>query len=441
MTTDAEFIFQMDADLSHDPKLPARSGRRRRGADIVIGSRYLQGVSVVNWPLRRLILSTFANWYVRTITGMHVRDCTAGFRCWRREAIAAPAARSHRVGRLLVPGRDAVPGARGRLHRRRGADHLRRAPRRRARRSPATSSASRSSRRGGWRCAALFGPRRAAPRALQSSGSVTMPAPPAVPSLSVFFPAYNDSGTIASLVIRALHVAASLTDDYEVIVVNDGSKDATGEILDELTRVYPEHFRVVHHAVNRGYGGALRSGFAAATKDLVFYTDGDAQYDPGELTLLWQAMRPDVDWVNGWKISRSDPLHRIIIGRIYHHTVKLLFGLEGARRRLRLPADAAADVRGRAAREEQRRHLPGDDEEVQGRRLPRRRSAGAPLPPRPRQVAVLQLSAHRPHRRRRAEAVVGAGGAPRAPARAPRAPAPAKSGRGRDRATSIAAAG
>ena len=83
----------------------------------------------------------------------------------------------------------------------------------------------------------------------------------------MFFPAYNDSGTIASLVIRALHVAASLTDDYEVIVVNDGSKDSTGEILDELTRVYPEHFRVVHHPVNRGYGGALRSGFASATKD------------------------------------------------------------------------------------------------------------------------------------------------------------------------------
>ena len=155
-----------------------------------------------------------------------------------------------------------------------------------------------------------------------------MSAPTAVPSLSVFFPAYNDSGTIASLVIRALNVAASLTDDYEVIVVNDGSKDATGEILDELTRVYPAHFRVVHHVVNRGYGGALRSGFATATKDLVFYTDGDAQYDPDELSLLWAALGPDVDWVNGWKISRSDPLHRIIIGRVYHHTVKLLFGLK-----------------------------------------------------------------------------------------------------------------
>ncbi|MFN7978973.1 MAG: glycosyltransferase family 2 protein [Vicinamibacterales bacterium] len=154
-----------------------------------------------------------------------------------------------------------------------------------------------------------------------------MPASTTPPSLSIFFPAYNDSGTIASLAIRALQVAETLTPDYEVIVVNDGSRDNTGEILDELARLYPDHFRPVHHQVNRGYGGALRTGFASATKDLVFYTDGDAQYDPGEVTELWKALRDDVDWVNGWKISRSDPLHRIVIGRVYHHTVKLLFGL------------------------------------------------------------------------------------------------------------------
>jgi glycosyltransferase involved in cell wall biosynthesis len=154
-----------------------------------------------------------------------------------------------------------------------------------------------------------------------------MPASPFPPSLSIFFPAYNDAGTIGSLVIRALQAASTLTSDYEVIVVNDGSKDDTARILDELTRVYPQHFRVVHHPVNRGYGGALRSGFEAATKELVFYTDGDAQYDPSEVDVLWHALSDDVDWVNGWKISRSDPLHRIVIGRIYHHTVKVLFGL------------------------------------------------------------------------------------------------------------------
>jgi glycosyltransferase involved in cell wall biosynthesis len=145
--------------------------------------------------------------------------------------------------------------------------------------------------------------------------------------LSVFFPAYNDGGTIASLVIEARKTAERLTPDFEIIVVNDGSADTTAEIADELARTYPE-VRVVHHERNRGYGGALRSGFAAARKDYVFYTDGDAQYDPTELAALWAKMTSNVDLVNGYKISRSDPIHRIIIGRIYHHTVKLLFGLK-----------------------------------------------------------------------------------------------------------------
>jgi glycosyltransferase involved in cell wall biosynthesis len=149
----------------------------------------------------------------------------------------------------------------------------------------------------------------------------------AKPGLSVFFPAYNDSGTIASLVITALHTARRLTPDCEIIIVNDGSADATKEIADELARTYPE-VRVVHHERNRGYGGALRTGFASATRDLIFYTDGDAQYDPAEMALLWERFDDHVDLVNGYKISRSDPRHRIIIGRIYHHTVKLLFGLQ-----------------------------------------------------------------------------------------------------------------
>ncbi len=87
LTTDVDLVFQMDADLSHDPKYVPDLVRAAATSDVVIGSRYLQGVSVVNWPLRRLILSTFANWYVRTVTGMHIRDCTAGFRCWRRETL------------------------------------------------------------------------------------------------------------------------------------------------------------------------------------------------------------------------------------------------------------------------------------------------------------------------------------------------------------------
>jgi glycosyltransferase involved in cell wall biosynthesis len=145
-------------------------------------------------------------------------------------------------------------------------------------------------------------------------------------SLSVFFPAYNDSATIASLVIAAVQTASRLTADFEVLIINDGSRDATAEIAEELARLYPQ-VRVVHHEHNRGYGGALQSGFRSATKDAVFYTDGDAQYDPREMAQLWERMDCDVDLVNGYKISRSDPLHRILIGRIYHHTVKRLFGL------------------------------------------------------------------------------------------------------------------
>ncbi len=146
------------------------------------------------------------------------------------------------------------------------------------------------------------------------------------PSLSIFFPAYNDAGTIASLALVAHMTARQITDDYEVIVVNDASPDHTGELLEEMARTYP-WLKVVHHPANRGYGGALRSGFAAASKDLVFYTDGDAQYDPRELLKLYEAFTPGVDFVNGIKIARSDPLHRKLIGRLYHTFVKTMFGL------------------------------------------------------------------------------------------------------------------
>src|SRR3954469_4384449 len=118
---------------------------------------------------------------------------------------------------------------------------------------------------------------------------MTDQARPKPPGVSVFFPAYNDSGTIASMVIRAVQAASELTPDYEVIVVNDGSSDATAEIADELARRYP-HVRVIHHATNRGYGGALQTGFRSASKEFVFYTDGDAQYDPAELSTLWASM-------------------------------------------------------------------------------------------------------------------------------------------------------
>jgi len=144
-------------------------------------------------------------------------------------------------------------------------------------------------------------------------------------SITAFFPAYNDGGTISSMVIAALITLPKVTNDFEIIVVNDGSHDYTEDMLKELERTYPQ-VRIIEHPANRGYGGALKSGFAAATKEWIFYTDGDAQYNPIELLKLVQAVRPETDVVNGYKISRSDPLHRIIIGRLYHHIVRTLFG-------------------------------------------------------------------------------------------------------------------
>ncbi|MCC7032305.1 MAG: polyprenol monophosphomannose synthase [Acidobacteria bacterium] len=89
LQTDADVVVQMDADRSHDPRhLPAMIAAAAAGADLVVGSRYLRGISVVNWPLRRIVLSLCANWYIRAVTGLGVRDCTAGYRAWRRDALA-----------------------------------------------------------------------------------------------------------------------------------------------------------------------------------------------------------------------------------------------------------------------------------------------------------------------------------------------------------------
>jgi glycosyltransferase involved in cell wall biosynthesis len=143
-------------------------------------------------------------------------------------------------------------------------------------------------------------------------------------SLTIFFPCFNDAGTIGSLVAGAHVVGRESGRNVEILVVDDGSCDNSAEILAELGSRYPE-LRVVRHATNRGYGAALRSGFAAATKDLVFYTDGDGQYDVLELKKLLPVLQEGVDVVNGYKIARSDPWHRIVIGKLYVFLMRILF--------------------------------------------------------------------------------------------------------------------
>src|SRR5574341_111495 len=151
--------------------------------------------------------------------------------------------------------------------------------------------------------------------------------PPSPPGISTFFPAYNDGGTIASMVIMAMNVLEEITDDYEVIVVNDGSSDYTARVLGRLAADYPDRVRIVHHPKNRGYGGALRTGFATAGKEWIFYTDGDAQYDVQDLRALYAQIGDGVEVVQGYKKFRGDPWYRKLIGRIYHHMVKIAFGL------------------------------------------------------------------------------------------------------------------
>jgi glycosyltransferase involved in cell wall biosynthesis len=147
-------------------------------------------------------------------------------------------------------------------------------------------------------------------------------------SLSVFFPAYNDAPSLPSLIKNTFETLEQHTGDYEVIVVNDGSRDTTGAVLAELQRQHGPRLRIVTHEQNRGYGGALRSGFASATKECVFYTDGDGQYDVRELPKLLEKMTPDVGLVNGYKLERNDPQHRIWIGNAYNAFARFLFRIQ-----------------------------------------------------------------------------------------------------------------
>ena len=155
-------------------------------------------------------------------------------------------------------------------------------------------------------------------------------APPvnqAVQSITAFFPCYNDAATIATMVRSAVTTIERLGAKGEVVVVNDGSTDNSAQVLTELKQREPT-VRVITHEHNRGYGGALLSGFAAATQEWVFYTDGDAQYDPAELQRLVASASDEIDVVQGFKLHRADGLMRSIVGRVYHFVVRRAFGLQ-----------------------------------------------------------------------------------------------------------------
>jgi glycosyltransferase involved in cell wall biosynthesis len=161
----------------------------------------------------------------------------------------------------------------------------------------------------------------------QGAGT-TVPASK-VAELSFFFPAHNEEANLEALVAEALATLPSLAQKFEVIAVDDGSKDGTPAIADELAKLHPNVFRVVHHATNLGYGAALRSGFRAARYDLIAFIDGDRQFrviDVGRLTERIAAPdSPDV--VVGFRLKRADPPIRRWYARVYRLSNRIFFGV------------------------------------------------------------------------------------------------------------------
>jgi len=149
--------------------------------------------------------------------------------------------------------------------------------------------------------------------------------PKAPASLTVFFPCYNEQENVNKVTRQASEVLENLGADYEIIIVNDGSSDRTGQVADRLAAEHA-HVRVVHHARNLGYGAALQSGFRAATKELVFYTDGDGQFDLAELPPLLPLMA-EYDIVSCYRMNRQDPFVRRMNGWLWTKLVGLLFSL------------------------------------------------------------------------------------------------------------------
>ncbi len=146
-----------------------------------------------------------------------------------------------------------------------------------------------------------------------------------VTSLSVFFPAYNEEDIIEKTVVDAVRFLSGFSDDWEIIVVDDGSADRTAEIVQRFGSQEPR-VRVVRHDRNRGYGAALRTGFTSAAKDVVFFCDADGQFNIAELAEFAPALAA-APVVAGYRIARSDPRHRLFIAKAYHFVIGMIFGV------------------------------------------------------------------------------------------------------------------
>jgi len=150
-----------------------------------------------------------------------------------------------------------------------------------------------------------------------------------VPELSYFFPAHNEEANVEGLVAEALETMPALAERFEIIVVDDGSRDATGQIGERLANEHPGVVHTVHHATNLGYGAALRSGFAASRYELVAFTDGDRQFHVADLgRLLDRSAEPDApDVVAGFRLKRADPPLRIVYAHLYRVSLGVWYGL------------------------------------------------------------------------------------------------------------------
>lgn len=146
------------------------------------------------------------------------------------------------------------------------------------------------------------------------------------PSITVFFPCYNEEANVEKQALDVDRVIGGISDDYEVVIVDDGSTDRTPQIADRLAAEHP-HVRVIHHPHNLGYGTALKTGFTGARKDLILYTDGDNQFDIRDVHKLLPLMREGVDMVVGYRVDRRDRPLRKFVSRVYNFIIRLVFGL------------------------------------------------------------------------------------------------------------------